>query len=186
MGIDEVGRGALAGPVVAAAVELPENCAIAGIRDSKTVPEHEREMLFDHICGEALSWGIGIVHNNEIDSINILRATFVAMKTAVADLPQTPDFALIDGRDLPDVGVPGQALIKGDSLSISIAAASIVAKVTRDRIMREEHLRFPVYGFAKNKGYGTATHRAAIGTHGPCSIHRLSFLTSILQQRLSL
>lgn len=186
IGIDEVGRGALAGPVVAAAVRLPENCGIDRIRDSKTVPEAERETLYDQICDGALVWAVGIVDNDVIDEINILQATFRAMKSAVAGLSESPDFALIDGRDMPDIGVPCQALIKGDGLSKSIAAASILAKVTRDRIMRGEHERFPAYAFAQNKGYGTAVHRAAIQEHGPCSIHRLSFLGSILQQRLSL
>lgn len=184
VGIDEVGRGALAGPVVAAAVQLPQNCGIERIRDSKVVPEAEREELYEQICSDAIAWGVGVVDNREIDSINILQATFVAMKAAVASLPETPDFALVDGRDMPDVGVVGQALIKGDGRSLSIAAASIVAKVTRDRIMRQEHQRFPAYGFLSNKGYGTVVHRAAIQEHGPCSIHRLSFLGSILQQRL--
>ncbi len=184
VGIDEVGRGALAGPVVAAAVQLPEGCGIERIRDSKVVPEAEREELYEQICAVAIAWGVGVVDNREIDEINILQATFAAMNAAVASLPETPDFALVDGRDMPDVGLVGQALIKGDGRSLSIAAASIVAKVTRDRIMRKEHQRFPVYAFLSNKGYGTAVHRAAIQEHGPCSIHRLSFLGSILQQRL--
>lgn len=185
-GIDEVGRGALAGPVVAGAVILPEGFDVPGVRDSKTVPEPEREELFALITDAAIAWGVGIIDNRRIDSINILQATFLAMAQAVASLPVRPDIALVDGRDAPNVGVPCRSMIKGDSFCRSIAAASIVAKVTRDRMMREEDRCYPQYGLARNKGYGTAAHRAAIIEHGPSPIHRISFLGAILQQRIAL
>lgn len=185
-GIDEAGRGALAGPVVAGIVLLPEECDLPRVRDSKMIPEPEREELFGLVTGAALAWGVGIVDNNRIDGINILQATFLAMAQAVASIPIRPDIALIDGRDAPDVGIPCRSLIRGDAFCRSIAAASIVAKVTRDRIMREEALRFPQYDLARNKGYGTAAHRAAIIEYGPSPIHRLSFLGTILQQRLAI
>lgn len=185
-GIDEAGRGALAGPVVAGAVLLPEGFDLPGVRDSKLIPEPEREELFERITDAAVAWGVGIIDNCRIDRVNILQATFLAMAQAVASLSVRPDIALIDGRDAPDVGVPCRAMVKGDALCRSIAAASIVAKVTRDRIMREEDRRHPLYGLARNKGYGTALHRAAIIEYGPSSIHRLSFLGTILQQRIAL
>lgn len=185
-GIDEAGRGALAGPVVAGAVILPEGFDVAGVRDSKLIPEPEREKLFEQITGSAIAWGVGIIDNDRIDTVNILQATFLAMAQAVASLPVPPDIALIDGRDAPDVGVPCRAMVKGDARCRSIAAASIVAKVTRDRVMRQADRAHPQYGFAQHKGYGTAAHRAAILKCGPSSLHRLSFLTKILQQRLAL
>ena len=175
-GVDEVGRGALAGPVVAAAVLLPCDCIIEGVRDSKLVPEARREALYDAVLARAIAWSVGIVSHEEIDRINILQATFLAMKIAVGGLAVPPDYVLIDGRDLVELGRPCRAIIDGDALCHSIAAASIVAKVTRDRIMRREDELHPHYGFARHKGYGTAMHRGAILEHGPCVIHRRSFL----------
>ncbi len=185
-GVDEAGRGALAGPVVAGAVILSEDFDLPGVRDSKTIPEAEREALYERIVSQVPAWGVGIVENDRIDRINILQATFAAMGEAVRNLEIRPDFALIDGRDAPDVGVPCRGVIRGDSLSLSVAAASILAKVTRDRIMREHHGSFPRYGFDRNKGYGTKLHREAIQEWGPCTLHRLTFLGSLLQERLPL
>lgn len=182
-GVDEVGRGALAGPVVAAAVLLPCDCAIDGVRDSKLVAEPERERLYDEIIARALCWGVGIVGHDEIDRINILQATFVAMRIAIFSLPITPDYVLIDGRDIVQVGIPCRAIIDGDALCRSIAAASIVAKVTRDRIMRGHDALMPHYGFGRHKGYATPEHRRAILEHGPTGIHRRSFLGKLMQER---
>jgi ribonuclease HII len=185
-GIDEVGRGALAGPVVAAAVVLEPECTIEGVRDSKLVPEEKREQLFDVITAQAVCWGVGIIDSRIIDEINILQATFAAMRQAVASLAIVPHYALIDGRDTPVVGVPCRAIIGGDGLSMSIAAASIIAKVTRDRIMREYHDTLPNYGFARHKGYATEAHRTAILQFGPVHIHRRSFLGKLMQKRQAL
>ncbi len=184
-GVDEAGRGALAGPVVAAAVLLPYNCHIVGVRDSKLVAEPERERLYGEITACALAWSVGIIDNAEIDRINILQATFQAMRLAVRGLAPSPDYVLIDGRDAVDVGTPCRAIVGGDGLCVSIAAASIVAKVTRDRLMRAHHEHLPQYGFARHKGYGTAVHRKAIIEHGPTALHRLSFLGRILQEQSS-
>lgn len=184
-GVDEVGRGALAGPVVAAAVVLPHGSFIEGVRDSKLIPEPERESLYEHIVRDAICWSVGIVGEEEIDRINILQATFVAMRAAVVGVLPRPDFVLIDGRDAPDVGAPCRAIIGGDGLCRSIAAASIVAKVTRDRILRSKDREMPVYGFARHKGYATLEHRRAILEHGPTSFHRRSFLGRLLQERLA-
>lgn len=175
-GIDEAGRGALAGPVVAAAVLLPHDCTIDGVRDSKLVREPERERLYDAVMERAVCWGVGIVGQDVIDRINILQASFLAMRIAVAEMEILPDYALIDGRDAPDVGVPCQAIISGDALSGAIAAASIIAKVTRDRILRGQHEIMPCYGFDRHKGYGTPEHRRAILEHGATGFHRVSFL----------
>jgi ribonuclease HII len=183
VGIDEVGRGALAGPVVAAAVVLGPECTIDGVRDSKLVPEAEREQLYEMITNRAVCWSVGIIDSEIIDEINILQATFVAMRHAVASLSIVPHYALIDGRDTPSIGVPCQAIIGGDGLSMSIAAASIVAKVTRDRIMREYHETMPNYGFARHKGYATVAHRSAILQFGPVHIHRRSFLGKLMQEQ---
>lgn len=183
-GVDEAGRGALAGPVVAAAVILPVGCLIEGVRDSKLIPEQEREWLYDTVIQQSVAWAVGIVSQHEIDQINILRATFAAMRQAVKGLAIVPDALLIDGRDTVNVGIPCQAVIGGDRLSISIAAASIIAKVTRDRIMQTEHQHYPQFGFKQHKGYGTAQHRQAIQQHGPSSLHRLTFLGKVLQGRL--
>jgi ribonuclease HII len=178
-GVDEVGRGALAGPVVAGAVLLPPGCVIDGVRDSKLVPEARREALYDAVIAGALAWSVGIVSHEEIDRINILQATFQAMRIAIAGLAIPPDYVMIDGRDMVDLGRPCRAIIDGDALCHSIAAASIVAKVTRDRIMRHEDELRPHYGFARHKGYATAMHRGAIIEHGPSEIHRRSFLGKI-------
>ena len=179
-GIDEAGRGALAGPVVAAAVILPLNNTIEtilhGVNDSKQLTARKRETLFDLICEHALAYGIGQQPASVIDEIGILPANKLAMQTAVSQLSPTPQFLLIDGRiRLPQLNIPQKAIVRGDSQSLSIAAASILAKVTRDRIMCELDGQFPRYGFAQHKGYGTELHRAAIAQHGPCIQHRHSF-----------
>lgn len=174
-GLDEVGRGCLAGPVVAAAVILPERHRIRGIRDSKVLPRASRETLYDHILDRAESVGVGCVEVEVIDRINILQATKLAMRQALDRLPHRPDHLLIDALSLRDVNVPQRPIIGGDAISASIAAASIVAKVTRDRICDEMDLRYPGYGFARNKGYGTRRHVDALLSDGPCAWHRRSF-----------
>jgi len=175
-GVDEAGRGPLAGPVVAAAVIFPQNHSeILDINDSKKLSEKKREILFDVICDRALSYGIGVVNHIDIDRINILQATYKAMQLAVQNCQIPPDYILIDGRGLPNFSIPAKAIIKGDSKSLSIAAASILAKVTRDRLMLQLHDQFPVYGFAEHKGYPTKKHIAAIREFGLCSVHRRSF-----------
>ena len=175
-GIDEAGRGPLAGPVVAAAVILPKDCLIEGVNDSKKISEKKREKLYDDIINNAVAWGVGIVDNNVIDEINILNATRKAMRMAIDNLKVKPDYILIDAEKKVDTGgIPYTPIIKGDALSISIASASIIAKVTRDRIMREYDEIFPMYGFEKHKGYGTKAHIEAIKQHGLCMIHRLTF-----------
>lgn len=181
-GVDEVGRGALAGPVVAAAVVLPAGVAIDGVRDSKMVPEPERERLYDAVTAVALAWSVGVVESDEIDRINIRQATFKAMRCAVETLTEPPDYVLVDGRDTAGLAFPCRAVVGGDALSISIAAASLVAKVTRDRIMRRLGAQYPAYGFAKHKGYGTAEHRNAILAHGPAAEHRRSFLRKLFEE----
>lgn len=174
-GIDEVGRGPLAGPVVTAAVILPKGMLIEGVNDSKKVSEKTREKLYDVIIQEALVWAVGIVDNNIIDEINILNATRMAMKEAVGKLKTKPELLLIDAEKLEDLNIPQQSIVKGDSLSHAIAAASIVAKVTRDRMIVEMDKQYPGYGLAKHKGYGTAEHIEAIKQKGLCPIHRRSF-----------
>jgi ribonuclease HII len=174
-GIDEVGRGCLAGPVVAAAVVLPERHRIKGIRDSKVLPRSRREALYELILDRANGVGVGCVEVEIIDRINILQATKLAMGQALQRLPHRPDHLLIDALSLRDVDLPQRAIIDGDAISASIAAASIVAKVTRDRICDEMDRRFPAYGFARNKGYGTRRHWEALTTEGPCDWHRRSF-----------
>lgn len=181
-GVDEAGRGALAGPVVAAAVLLPCDCIISRMRDSKLVPEPEREVLYQEVLRCAIAWGVGIVSNEEIDHINILQATFQAMRMAVRNLTVNADYVLIDGRDHVDMDLPCRAIIDGDALCHSIAAASIIAKVTRDRIMCGQHEVLPQYGFARHKGYGTPEHRRAIIEFGPAPIHRKSFLKKVLEE----
>ena len=179
-GRDEAGRGPLAGPVVAAAVILPKDCLIEGVNDSKKVSEKKREKLYDVIIQNAVAWGVGIMDNNVIDEINILNATRKAMHTAIEELQVKPDYILIDAEKKVDTnGIPYLPIIKGDALSISIAAASIIAKVTRDRMMREYDKIFPMYGFEKHKGYGTKAHVEAIRENGLCMIHRKSFCTKI-------
>lgn len=179
-GIDEVGRGPLAGPVVASAVILPKECSILGINDSKKLSSSKREELFHIIKEKALSIGIGIVSPQTIDEINILRATYKAMKIAIEELEIVPQMLLIDGSNhLPGILIPQQKIIGGDGKSISIAAASIIAKVTRDRLMDAYHELYPQYDFIKNKGYGTKTHINAIKKNGLCSIHRKSFTRNL-------
>ncbi len=174
-GVDEAGRGPLAGPVVAAAVILPEEGIGERLFDSKQIPSKKREELYELILKKALGVGVGLVHQEEIDFLNILRATLKAMTLAIENLSLTPDFILIDGDQPLPLPFPQRSIRKGDRLCNSIAAASIVAKVTRDRIMMECHRRFPQYNFAKHKGYGTAEHRRAIERFGVCELHRKTF-----------
>ena len=177
-GIDEVGRGALAGPVVAAAVILPplvNPARLTGVRDSKEITAAKRETLYRLIMDESVAVGIGIIPPQIIDSVNILNATRLAMQQAIEQLNYSPDFLLIDGITIPRMHILQKKIIKGDKLCFSIACASIIAKVTRDRIMVELHESYPHYGLAKHKGYGTAYHLSCIGQHGPSPIHRLSF-----------
>ena len=175
-GVDEAGRGPLAGPVVAAAVVFPPSLSDTfGINDSKKLSPKNRERLKPLIEDIALAIGVGIVDHVDIDRINILQATYKAMQIAVQQLSFTPDFVLIDGRGIPDLEMPCESIIKGDSKSVSIAAASIIAKVTRDHIMIDMHEKFPQYGFAQHKGYGTKKHIQAIREHGLSPIHRRSF-----------
>ena len=176
-GVDEAGRGPLAGPVCAAAVILPPDLELEGLNDSKKLSEKRREALYPLICEQALAYGIAFASEQEIDELNILQATFLAMRRAVEQLGQKPDLALVDGNREPDFGgVPVRTIIKGDSRSANIAAASILAKVTRDRFMLEQDAVYPQYGFAVHKGYGTQKHYAALREFGPCPIHRRSFL----------
>ncbi len=178
-GIDEVGRGPLAGPVVTCAMVLKPDVLIEGVNDSKKVSEKNREILFDIIINNCISYGIGMANEKVIDRINILNATKEAMKESVSNLKITPEHLLIDAVDL-GVDIPYTPLIKGDAFSISIAAASIVAKVTRDRLMVAYDEIYPEYGFSRNKGYGTAEHVEALKKYGPCPIHRMSFIKGIL------
>lgn len=179
-GIDEAGRGPLAGPVVAAVVVFKPGTKIEGINDSKKLSETKRDELFDIIKEQALDYGIGIVQKDEIDEYNILNATYMAMKKAINCLKKTPDYLLVDAAHVPDVNIDQKSIIKGDSKSISIAAASILAKVTRDSLMYEYDKMYPEYGFASHKGYGTDQHYKAIREHGITPIHRKSFLKNIL------
>ncbi|MGA3280345.1 MAG: ribonuclease HII [Smithella sp.] len=181
-GVDEVGRGPLAGPVVAAAVILPPHYVNTEIDDSKKLSAAKREKLYEIIGKDAVAIGTGIVDTETIDHINILRATLQAMREAVLELPTSPDFLLIDGLHRIPVITPQKPVVKGDSLSISIAAASIIAKVTRDRIMEIYHRQFPQYNFIQNKGYGTKEHCEAIKQFGICKIHRKSFHVKNLKQ----
>jgi len=174
-GVDEAGRGPLAGPVVAAAVVLPLPCPIAGINDSKQLSESRREALYDEIMRMAVGIGIGIVDHDIIDQINILQATKRAMREAVAQIQPPPDYLLIDALTLSDIPIPQEGIIHGDALSVSIAAASIIAKVTRDRQMRTYHDRWPQYDFARHKGYGTRHTSTRFRRHGPSPIHRITF-----------
>ncbi len=175
-GVDEAGRGPLAGPVFAAAVILPKGLLIEGLNDSKKLTEKKRELLFDEITAQALAYSIASASEREVDEINILQATFLAMRRAIAGLSISPDLALIDGNRDTDFGVPSKTIIKGDSLSANIAAASILAKVSRDRMMCAYAQQYPQYGFDVHKGYGTKRHYEALRIHGPCPIHRTSFL----------
>ncbi|MGI8829981.1 MAG: ribonuclease HII [Candidatus Limnocylindria bacterium] len=174
-GIDEVGRGSLAGPVVAAAVVLPDRHRIRGLRDSKMLPRARREALYEQILDRADGIGVGCIEVDVIDRINILQATKLAMREALERLPEPPDHLLIDALSLREIALPQRPIIGGDAISASIAAASIIAKVTRDRICDEFDVRYPAYGFARNKGYGTRRHVDALVTDGPCAWHRRSF-----------
>lgn len=175
-GIDEVGRGPFAGPVVACAVILPKDCDILYLNDSKKLSEKKREELFVEIKEKAIAIGIGIVDEKVIDDINILQATYEAMRQAINNLSIKPDILLNDAVTIPGVDIPQVPIIKGDAKSASIAAASIVAKVTRDHMMEEYDSVYPGYEFAKNKGYGTQAHRDALKAIGPCEIHRMTFI----------
>ena len=178
-GIDEVGRGPLAGPVVAGAVILPKDCRILYLNDSKQLSAKKREELYDEIMEKAVAVGIGLVSHQRIDEINILQATFEAMRIAISRLSKKPDLLLNDAVTIPEVSIPQVPIIKGDAKSISIAAASIVAKVTRDRLMVEMEELYPGYDFASNKGYGSKKHIEAIQELSPCGIQRMSFIKNI-------
>ena len=178
-GVDEAGRGPLAGPVCAAAVILPKGLVIPGLNDSKKLTDKRRRELFPIIQQEAVSFGVAFASQEEIDEINILQATFLAMRRAIDQLDPKPDFALIDGNRETDFGVPCRTVIKGDSLSANIAAASVLAKVTRDNWMIEAAEKYPGYGFEIHKGYGTKAHYAALEKLGPCAIHRRTFLKKL-------
>jgi len=175
-GIDEAGRGPLAGPVVAAAVILPKDIFLPFLNDSKKVTEKRRDVLFDQIKQEAIAYGIGIASNALIDEINILQATYEAMREAISKLNKTPDILLVDAVHIPGISIKQVGIVKGDAKSVNIAAASILAKVTRDRLMLEYDKIYPEYGFASNKGYGTAKHIEALKAYGACDIHRRSFI----------
>ncbi len=179
-GIDEAGRGPLAGPVYAAAVILPLGLEIEGLNDSKKLTEKKREQLFDIICEKAVSYSIGIATEQEIDEINILNATFLAMRRAVEGLDVKPDYALVDGNQHPGLSITDETIIKGDGKSMSVAAASILAKVSRDRYMLEMAKKYPEYCFEKHKGYGTKLHYEMLEKYGVSEIHRRSFLKKIL------
>ncbi|MBW2559718.1 MAG: ribonuclease HII [Deltaproteobacteria bacterium] len=174
-GVDEAGRGPLAGPVVAAAVIFPPDYINGEIRDSKKLTPRKREALYTTIRNDAISVGLGIIEAPVIDRINILQATLSAMKMAVSDLSPQPDYILIDGINTIHTSIPQETIIKGDSLSLSVAAASVIAKVSRDHIMDRYHVLYPQYNFLKNKGYGTEEHREAVKEYGRCKIHRRSF-----------
>ena len=182
-GIDEVGRGPLAGPVVAGAVILPKDCDILYINDSKKLSAAKREELYDEIMEKAVSVGLGLVSPERIDEINILQATYEAMREAIKGLQMVPDVLLNDAVTIPGLSITQVPIIKGDAKSVSIAAASVLAKVTRDHMMVEYDQLYPEYGFAKHKGYGTAAHTAAIRELGPTPIHRMTFLKNILGQK---
>ena len=175
-GVDEAGRGPLAGPVCAAAVILPANAVIPGLNDSKKLTDRKRRELMPVIQEMALGYGIAFADEKEIDEINILQATYLAMKRAIDMLPIKPDLALVDGNRAGDFGLPVKTVVKGDSLSASIAAASVLAKVTRDDLMLALAEKYPQYGFEVHKGYGTKAHYAALTQHGPSEIHRMTFL----------
>ena len=179
-GIDEAGRGPLAGPVAAGAAILPKDCQILYLNDSKKLSESRREELFLEIKEKAIAWSVGIVGPERIDEINILQATYEAMRQAIAKLDPAPQILLNDAVTIPQVAIPQVPIIKGDAKSVSIAAASILAKVTRDHMMEEYDKEYPEYGFAKHKGYGTAAHIAALKEFGPTPIHRRTFITKFV------
>ena len=174
-GVDEAGRGCWAGPVIAAAVILPDGWCPDGLNDSKALTARQREAFFDEIQASALSWGACAVSPSEIDRINILRATLVAMAGAVSRLNPRPELVLVDGLQVPEIPIRAEALVKGDATSAAIAAASVVAKVLRDRVMTAWDHHYPGYGFASHKGYGAAAHREALARLGPCPLHRFSY-----------
>jgi ribonuclease HII len=174
-GVDEAGRGPLAGPVVAAAVIFPPGMMIAGIDDSKKLTPAHRESLYEHIIHSAAAYGVAAIDHSEIDRLNILQATLEAMRNAIRQLQPQPEYILVDGNMFRHESISYRTIVRGDSRSISIAAASIIAKVTRDRLMVQYHKEYPEYGFDRHKGYGTAEHIRAIETHGYCPIHRRSF-----------
>ena len=182
-GVDEAGRGPLAGPVCAAAVILPPHLRIPGLNDSKKLSDKRRRELFPMICDQALAYGIAFATEQEIDEINILHATFLAMERALAQLNIRPDLVLIDGNRQKDFGLPVKTVVKGDSLSANIAAASVLAKVTRDDFMVRQAEQFPEYGFEIHKGYGTKAHYAALEQYGACPIHRKTFLKKFYEQK---
>ena len=182
-GVDEAGRGPLAGPVCAAAVILPQGKIFEGVNDSKKLSEKKREELFEVIKTEARSYAVAYASVEEIEELNILNATMLAMKRAVEGLCVKADFAMIDGNRLPPLEIDAEYIIKGDAKSMSVACASILAKVSRDRLLYEYAKEFPQYGFDKHKGYGTKVHREALLRYGPCKYHRLSFLGKILEQK---
>lgn len=180
-GVDEAGRGPLAGPVCAAAVILPDNTIIEGVNDSKKLTEKKREALFDVIKSTALSYCIAYASVEEIESMNILNATMLAMKRAVEGLDVKADYAMIDGNRLPDLDIESECIVKGDAKSMSVACASILAKVSRDRLLYDYAKEYPQYHFEKHKGYGTKVHVEALKEYGPCLYHRMSFLGKILK-----
>ena len=182
-GVDEAGRGPLAGPVCAAAVILPPDCIIEGLNDSKKLSEKKREALFDVIKDKALAYSIAMASEKEIDEINILQATFLAMKRAVDSLSIKPDYILVDGNRDPMFGTDTELVVKGDSLSASIAAASVLAKVTRDRFMLEIDKKYPQYQFSKHKGYGTKLHYEMIAEYGISDVHRRTFLKKLTGEK---
>lgn len=182
-GVDEAGRGPLAGPVYAAAVILEPDTIVKGINDSKKLTEKRREELFEEICSKAVAYSIYSVDEKRIDEINILNATYEAMNGAVSGLDIEPDFALIDGNRISGMTIPCETVVKGDTKSASIAAASILAKVSRDRFICEIAEKYPQYGFQQHKGYGTKAHNEAILQYGPCPIHRKTFLKKLLGER---
>ena len=181
-GIDEAGRGPLAGPVVVAYVIMPKDSMIEGVNDSKKVSEKKREKLYEEITNTAIAWGVGIIDQREIDEINILNATKKGLTNSLKELEIKPDLILVDAlTNIDTLGIPYRSIIKGDAKSYSIAAASIIAKVTRDRIMRQWDELYPEYGFEKHKGYGTKMHIDAIKEYGPCPLHRKSFIKNFIK-----
>ena len=181
-GVDEAGRGPLAGPVYAAAVILPEGCYIEGLNDSKKISEKKRKILYDIIIEKAIAWSVASVDEKTIDDINILNATFMAMNHAAQKLNPMPEYVLVDGNRIKNMAFPCETVVKGDAKSINIAAASILAKVSRDAYITNMAERYPEYGFDSHKGYGTKAHVDAILKYGPCEIHRKSFLKKILEK----
>jgi len=180
-GVDEAGRGPLAGPVVAAAVVFPRGFFLPGVDDSKKLTHERREQLYPQIIANCLTHGVGVVTVEEIDRINIYQAAMLAMRQALAQLSPPAQHVLVDGRNIPQLELPQTSIIKGDGLSFTIGAASIIAKVTRDRLMLDYHRTFPQYGFDKHKGYATRSHLATLRQHGPCKIHRRSFRPKALE-----